>query len=347
MKIKLDFVSKAGIIDLEQNFSGGKTMKNKLKVLAIVLSLMMLVACGGAGGGGTEFISIATGGISGTYYPLGGALATVLNSADINVEANAQSTGASVENINLINSDEAEIAFVQNDVAFYAKEGTYHFEESGAIDSIRGLTAVYPEIIQIVARKDSGINSVEDLAGKRVGVGSAGSGTEINASQILDAYGMDYDDFAKTDYLSFAESAEGIQNGQLDAAFITASSPTAAITELSTTMDIAIVPLDADKIDKLTSDYSFYRPIDIDTSEYLNMDADSVPSVAVECILVVNESMDDDLAYDITKALFEDLDTMKGAHARGNDITLDSAMEGMSIELHPGAARYLEENGIN
>ena len=287
------------------------------------------------------FMSVATGGTGGTYYPLGGALSNILNNAGVNYTATAQATGASKENVELVTREDAEIAFIQNDVAYHAVNGTDTFEGEKK-PSLRGLCCLYPEIVQIVASDDSGIKTIDDLKGKRVAVGSPGSGVEVNVKQILDIHGITYDDLGKVDYLSFAEAADQIKSGQIDATFLTAAIPSSAITELATTHDVHLVPIAEDKAEALIAKYPFYVNLHITPSEYKGQD-EEISVVAVQSMLAVDERMADEDAYNIVKLLFENLDTMKESHARGGDIALDKALDGMSIEVHPGAQKYFDE----
>lgn len=340
--------------------------RNRKIALLIIAMLMLglLVACGGGGDtgdagetsddGGSDvvesgFISVATGGTGGTYYPLGGALANILNNSDMGVEATAQATGASVENVELIHNGDAEVAFIQNDISYYAYNGIELFDESDGQEKreytdIRGLATLYPEVIQIIAADNSGIESVEDMAGKRIAVGDRGSGTEVNARQILEIHGLVYDDLGKTDYLSFKEATDQIKNGQIDAAFVTAAIPSSSVTELATTHDIHLVPVTEEKANELIEKYPYYTYLDIDTTPY-GMD-EEVPAVAIQAMLIVSENMSEDTAYAIVKNLFENLDEIEASHARGKDITLESALDGMSIDLHPGAQKYFDEQGM-
>lgn len=287
------------------------------------------------------FMSVATGGTGGTYYPLGGALSNILNNAGVNYTATAQATGASKENVELVTREDAEIAFIQNDVAYYAVNGTDTFEGEKK-PSLRGLACLYPEIVQIVASDDSGIKTIDDLKGKRVAVGSPGSGVEVNVKQILDIHGITYDDLGKVDFLSFSEAADQIKSGQIDATFLTAAIPSSAITELATTHDVHLVPIAEDKAEALIAKYPFYVNLHITPSEYKGQD-EEISVVAVQSMLAVDERMADEDAYNIVKLLFENLDTMKESHARGGDIALDKALDGMSIEVHPGAQKYFDE----
>ncbi|HLS54403.1 MAG TPA: TAXI family TRAP transporter solute-binding subunit, partial [Tissierellaceae bacterium] len=306
-----------------------------LLVLVLVASLM--VGCGqnadkpadggsGTGGGETVYVNIATGGTGGVYYPLGGALAKVYNDKLDNISANSQSTGASVENIGLILDDEAQIAFIQNDITYYAAEGIEMFEDKGKAEDLRGMAIWYPEVIQIVATKGSGIETVEDLKGKKVAVGAPGSGTEANARQILEAHGITYDDI-QADYLSFDEASTNLQDGNVDAAFVTAGLPTAAIVELTTSTDVVIVPIESGVIADLSAEYPFYTEVVIEAGTYKDQ-AEDVTTTAVMAMLVVHKDMDEDLAYELTKAMFENKDIIDETHDRGKDLQLETALEG-------------------
>lgn len=344
----------------------------KKKLIALIMAIAIiattLTACGGstntkeatnnkateetaqAEGGTTAeglmetkggFMSVATGGTGGTYYPLGGALSNILNNAGVNYTATAQATGASVENVELVTRGDAEIGFIQNDVAYYAANGTDTFEGNQK-PSLRGLCCLYPEVVQIAASDESGIETIDDLKGKKVAVGAPGSGVEVNVKQILEVHGITYDDLGKVDYLSFAEAADQIKSGQIDAAFITAAIPSSAFTELATTHDIHLVPIAEDKAAELIEKYPFYVNLHITPKEYKGQDKE-LSLVAVQSMLVVDEKMADEDAYNTVKLLFENLDTMKESHARGGDIALEKALDGMSITVHPGAQKYFDE----
>ena len=330
-------------------------MKKNLSLLLAVILIVSLVGGCSSGGDDTNgdtgtkpeniFISIATGGTGGTYYPLGGAIAKIFNENVEGVTANAQSTGASVENINLISQGEAEVGFVQNDVTYYAWTGTETFQDKEKVTNIRGMAMLYPEVIQIIVTKDSGIKSVEDLKGKKVAVGAPGSGTEVNARQILAEYGITYDDLGKADYLSFNEASDQLKNEQIDAAFVTAAIPTSAVTEVTQTADIVLVSLDKDKLESLKEKYPFYTEVTIPKDSYKNQTEDVI-AAAVMAMLIVPEDLDEDLVYNMTKSIFENRQVIIDTHDKGNDIKLETALEGMPIDLHPGAEKYYVEQGI-
>lgn len=331
-------------------------MSKKVLALAIaaVLILVMLAGCGGGkstpapeNGGEQEeakpqeqiFLNIATGGTAGTYYPLGGALSEIWNKNIPGVNSTAQSTGASVANINLLKEGKADIIMVQNDITYYAANGVELFEEK--YEDIRGLAILYPETVQMVTLGNKGINSIADLKGKRVAVGAAGSGAEANARQILNAAGITYDDITEQ-YLSFAEAANNLKDGNIDAAFLTAGFPTAAVTDIAAQHDLKLIALDDALIEKLTTDYPYYTKIVIPAGTYSGVDED-IQTVAVQAMLAVKSDMDEDLAYNLVKQMYDNLDRIKAAHSVGELIKPETGTEGMPIELHPGAQKYFDE----
>lgn len=332
----------------------------KFKFIAVLMCFVLIAAMtiGCSSEGGSEetttegenreemFLSVATGGTSGTYYPLGGAIANIITNNVEGVNAQAESTGASVENATLLQNSETDLALIQNDIVYYASTGTTieAFENEGAYDNVKGLGVLYPEVIQLVAAADAGISSVEDLAGKNVAVGAPGSGTEANARQILEVHGLTFEDLGKADYLSFAEASDQLKNNQIDAAFVTAGVPTAAITEVSTTSDVVIVPIEGEKIQELSKEYPFYTEYAVPAGSYKGQD-EEVPTAAVMAMLAVRGDLEEDVVYDITKSIFDNLDTVANSHEKGKEVSLETANKGMSIDLHPGALKYYEEVG--
>ncbi|MDH5163122.1 TAXI family TRAP transporter solute-binding subunit [Heyndrickxia oleronia] len=314
----------------------------------IMLSLsMILAACGGEkkssgdakGDSKVKLLTIATGGTGGTYYPLGGMMGKIIKD-ETGINADVITSGASSENMAILKDNKADIAFTQTDIVSYATKGELMFDGK-KIDSLKGLGTLYPETIQIVTTK-SDIKSVEDLKGKVVSVGAAGSGTRANAEQILEAYGMSFDDIKVRD-LSFDDSTAGIQDGSIDAAFITAGTPTSAVEGLSATDTVSIVPIDADKADALIEKYPFYIKDEVPADTYKIKEA--VPTIAVLSMLVVREDLPEDVVYKVTKAIYENTDKIK--HSKAQFIKAESALNGMSIDLHPGAKKYFDEKGIS
>ncbi|MGJ8455194.1 TAXI family TRAP transporter solute-binding subunit [Pseudothermotoga sp. U03pept] len=289
------------------------------------------------------FLTIATGGTAGVYYPLGAAMADIWTRNLKNVNASAQSSGASVANVNLLKNKDVDVIFVQNDVAFYAYSGIELFKDN-PYKSIRGLATLYPETIQIVALADKGINSVYDLKGKRVAVGAAGSGTEVNARHILMAAGITYSDI-KVQYLSFAEAADNLKNENIDAAFVTAGHPTAAIIDVAAVKKITIIPVDEKIVQILQKNYPFYTKIVIPAGTYKGVDRDT-ETVAVKAMLAVREDLSADLVYEMLKTMYANQKRLIEAHAKGEMILPETGKEGMSIPLHPGAERFFKEMGL-
>ena len=330
-------------------------MRIRSTAAAVAAAALLLTGCSDSGsdaGGDSsnsassgessvDFVTIATGGTSGPYYQIGAAMSQVLGDT-LGADASVQASGASVENIQLLTDGRAEVAFAMGDATRQAIEGTGPFEGKDALKDLQAITALYPNFVQIVTTKSSGITSVEDLKGKRVGVGDQNSGVELNAQMILEAHGMSYDDINQ-DYLSYADSIDQIKNGQTDAAFVTSGLPNSSVMDLVTTDDVVIVPIEGEGMEKLQEKYPFFESDAIPGGTY--DEAEDVPTASITNQLLVSPSLDDDQVYEITKALFENLDQIQGAHNAAKQITLDSVEDGLATELHPGARRYFEEVG--
>ena len=328
-------------------------MKNKswLLVAAFAVLAVILAACGGGddnaaddkdkGGDGEKpkFLSLLTGGTSGTYYPLGGGIAKIIVD-ETGIQTDALSSNASADNIMALRDGQAELAFAQTDVATYAYEGINAFE-GDKIEDVVALGALYPETVQIITTEKSGIQSVEDLKGKKVSVGAPGSGAYINAEQILELHGLSMDDI-QAQKLDFGESAGGIKDGNIDAAFITAGTPTGAVEELQATADVVVVPIAKDKVDELVEQYPYYAPETIPAGTYGLKE--EVDTVAVLAMLVVRDDVAEDVVYDITKALYENADNI--AHDKAKFIKKEDALNGIGIPVHPGAQKYYDEVGV-
>ena len=281
--------------------------------LIAVMTAALLVGCGSESSQ-KKFLNIATGGTAGTYYPIGGAMAEILNKEIPGMNASAQSTGATVANINMLKDNSVDLAIVQNDITYYAVNGTEMFQDK-KVDNIRGIASLYPETCQFVTLDKSGIKSIKELKGKRVAVGAAGSGAEANARQILEAYGITYNDI-DVQYLSFAEGASALKDGNVDAAFLTAEA--------------------------LIAKYPFYTKTTIPAGTYAGFDED-VPTISVMAMLVATDKVDDKMGYDIAKAIFTNLDRLQAAHSVGKLITKDTALTGMSLPMNAGAEKFFKE----
>ena len=316
----------------------------KILSLAVAVLLAAAVLCSCSKAGGKKDYILATGGTSGTYYPFGGAIANIWNSKIENMNVTAQATGASAENLRLINKGEAEYAIVQNDVMDYAYNGTDLFAGE-KLTNLATIGTMYPEVVQIAVSEKSGIKSVADFKGKRISVGDAGSGVEFNAKQILEGYGLTFDDIKKSN-LSFKESAEGIQNGTLDGCFITAGVPNSALQELAFTAGLILIPIEKTAADKICAKYGFYTYTTIPGGTYKGTD-DDTPALAIKATLAVSSKLDEDTVYEMTKALFENLDELARGHAKGKEVSSESAITGVSVPFHPGAKKYFKEIGLN
>jgi TRAP transporter TAXI family solute receptor len=320
-------------------------MKKTLKTLLVTAALTAGLASGVVNAQERVFFGIATGGTGGTYYPLGGMLAQVIsNSGEVNgkkLSATAETGNASVSNAGLLGRGAIESAFVAADVLDAAYNGKNQFEGK-AITNLRALGALYPETVQLVAQP--GVNRFEDLKGKSVSSGSPGSGQWQLLGDLLTAHGMTRDDI-KEDYSSFSQSAEKLKDGNLDASLITAGSPTSSIVELSNGHDVNIVPLNGAAIKKLQITQPYYASTLLPAGTYKGIDKD-VETLAVRAIWATHADLSEDIAYAVTKALYENIDTLAKVHVKGKEISLETALESVSIPLHPGAERYYREKGI-
>lgn len=314
----------------------GKLKKVFLAGMAVIVTAAIFTGCGGED---KKFINIGTGGTAGTYYPIGGAMAEILNKDIKGVNASAQSTGASVANINMLKDGSVDLAIVQNDITYYAVNGTEMFADK-KVDTLKGIATLYPETCQFVTLEASGIKSIADLKGKRVAVGAAGSGAEANARQILETYGITYSDI-DAQYLSFSEGASALKDGNVDAAFLTAGYPTASVQDIASQNPVALLPIDDDRAEALISKYPFYTKTTIPAGTYGF--ANETKTVSVMAMLVANDKVDDALGYDIAKALFSNLDRLQASHSVGKLITKEGALKGMPIPMNVGAEKYFKE----
>ena len=290
-----------------------------------------------------EFINVLTGGTSGVYYPLGVALSQIYGKALPNTKTSVQATKASAENLNLLQAGRGEIAFTLGDSLNEAWKGN---EEAGfktPLKKLRGVAAIYPNYIQIVAAADSGIKSLADLKGKRIAVGAPKSGTELNARDIFRGAGMSYKDFAKVEYLPFGESVELMKNRQIDATLISAGLGVAAVRDLASAVPIVIVPIPPEVVARIGEPAYLIGTIPAET--YKGQGA-AVPSVAVQNFLVSHEGVPAETVYAMTKSMFDNLDQLGAAHAAAKAIRKESAATGMPVTLHPGAEKYYREAGI-
>ena len=311
---------------------------SKLMAAAIAVAAILSVPAVGA----QQFINVLTGGTSGVYYPLGVAIGKIFSDKIPDVKTQVQATKASVENLILLQQGRGEIAFTLGDSLKAAWDGD---EEAGfkhKLDKLRTIGAIYPNYIQIVATAESGIKTLADLKGKSLSVGAPKSGTELNARAILGAAGLSYKDIGKVEYLPFAESIDLMKNRQLDATLQSAGLGVASLKDLSTSTEIAMVSVPKEVVDKIGPPFV---PVIVPANTYSGQDKD-VPTAAVVNYLVTSSAVSDDLAYQMTKLVFESLPELANSHAAGKEIRLEAAALGSPVPLHPGAIRYYREKGL-
>ena len=310
------------------------------KVIAAAVAVVAVLSAPAARA--QAFINVLTGGTSGVYYPLGVAIGKIYSDKIPNVKTQVQATKASVENLILLQNGKGEIAFALGDSLKAAWEGD---EEAGfktKLDKLRTIGAIYPNYVQIVATADSGIKTLADLKGKSLSVGAPKSGTELNSRAILGAAGLSYKDIGKLEYLPFAESVDLMKNRQLNATLQSAGLGVASLKDLSTSTDITVVSVPKETVEKLGPPFV---PVLIPANTYTGQDKD-VPTAAVINYLVTSSAVSDDLAYQMTKLIFESLPELANSHAAGKEIKLESAAMGSPVPLHPGAIRFYREKGL-
>ncbi len=308
-------------------------------VAAVVAAATVLAAPAAQAQG---FINVLTGGTSGVYYPLGVAIGKIFTDNIPDVKTQVQATKASVENLILLQQGRGEIAFTLGDSLKAAWEGDEEAGFKARLDKLRTIGAIYPNYIQIVATADSGIKTLADLRGKSLSVGAPKSGTELNSRAILAAAGLSYKDIGKVEYLPFAESVDLMKNRQLDATLQSAGLGVASLKDLSTSTEISVVSVPKAVVDKIGPPFV---SVMIPANTYTGQDKD-VPTAAVINYLVTSSAVSDDLAYQMTKLIFESLPELANSHAAGKEIKLETAALGSPVPLHPGAIRYFREKGL-
>ncbi|MCP1846515.1 MULTISPECIES: TAXI family TRAP transporter solute-binding subunit [Bradyrhizobium] len=313
-------------------------MNSKLMAAAIVAASVLSAPVAQA----EQFINVLTGGTSGVYYPLGVAMGKIYGDKIPGVKTQVQATKASVENLVLLQQGRGEIAFTLGDSLKAAWEGDAEAGFKNKLDKLRTIGAIYPNYIQIVATAESGIKTLADLKGKSLSVGAPKSGTELNSRAILAAAGMSYKDLGKVEYLPFAESVDLMKNRQLNATLQSAGLGVASLKDLSTSSEITVVAVPKETVDKIGPPFV---SVIIPANTYTGQDKD-VPTAAVVNYLVTSSAVSDDLAYQMTKLVYESLPELANAHAAGKEIKLEAAATGNPVPLHPGAIRYYKEKGL-
>ena len=313
-------------------------MKRYLKV-ACMMFAMLFAFCGCAG---RERMMFGTGGTAGTYYAYGGVLAQYITNY-AGVKVTAVSTGASKANIQSIQDGDFQLGFTQNDVMAYAWEGTKTFEADGPVHDFRVLGGLYDETVQLITM-DENITKVEDLRGKSVSIGEAGSGVYFNAIDVLEAADITLDDI-KPQYQSFEASKEALKDGKIQAAFIVAGAPTTAITELATTNGVYLINIDGDFRDKIIQSCPYYSPLQIPANTYPKQ-TEPIETITVKATVIVSANLDADTVYNMTSAIFDNAEAIAVENAKGKELVVEEAVKGMTAPFHEGAARYYKEHGI-
>jgi TRAP transporter TAXI family solute receptor len=322
-----------------------KMINKKWFGICLIVVLALAFALGPVHAGKRRFVSIASGWVTGAYYPFAGAVSRVAwkSLKEQNIKVTAESSGASVANAKLIRTGDTDFALLQNDIASYAYYGKKGMFDK-PIKNLLGCMTLYPETIQIVARKESNIKSVKDLKGKRVSIGPLGSGTTENAKQILAAWGISLDDI-QAQQLKTQQAADYMVDGRLDAYFATTAVGAAVIIDTHVRVSAMIVPVKGRNAKKLMKKYAFYAKDTVPTGAYKGIDK-PVETVAVMAMMVARADLEDDIVYAIIKATYEDLAQVKKAHAKFKGIDVKNSQMGMSVPLHPGAKRYFKEVGV-
>ena len=298
----------------------------------LIASMIMAAGCG------SKDLTLATGNQVSSFQRFGVAIAEILSQSGIPVVA--QTTEGSVNNVQLLRDKQVDLAFVQNDVAFYAENGIEMFKDQ-PVQNLRGIATLYPLSCHIVTLASSQITDIESLRGRKISVGGEGRADVSNARQILDAYGISFEDI-EPHHLLQLESIEALRNGEIDAAFFTTVAPAPFLNEFAIQNQIRLIPIEDQVIDTLTKKYPYYTKTIFPAGTYQGIDVD-ISSVAVRSMLVTTNRLYDDEVYEITRAIFQNTDRLKSVHELGKVIRKDSALSGMSIQIHEGSSQYFNE----
>ncbi|MDF1716636.1 MAG: TAXI family TRAP transporter solute-binding subunit [Antarcticimicrobium sp.] len=319
-------------------------VKTTLMGIAAVVTVGM---AGGASAQDQQFITIGTGGVTGVYYPTGGAICRLVNKGrkEHGIRCSVESTGGSVYNTRTIRQGELDFGVVQSDVQKAGLDGTGAFADDGAYPDLRALFSVHPEPMHLMARADAGINSVEDLKGKKVNIANPGSGTRVLAETLMKYSGISPDDFALAAELKSSEQSAALCDGKIDATIWAAGLPNGSSQEATSSCDVKIIALDGANIDKLLADNSAYAAATIPGGMYPG-NADDVPSWGPKATFVTSAQTPDEVVYAVVSAVFDNFEDFKKLHpAFGRLKEAEMIKDGLSAPLHPGAEKYYKERG--
>jgi len=313
-----------------------------MKRICLIMILCMTVALAGPVAAKTTFIGIGTGGTGGIYYPYGGGVAEIWSKYVPGIQAVAEVTGASVENVKLADKGETVIGEVMGDVADAGFNGLGKFK--GKKHDILSMAVMYPNLLQVVTLKNSGITNIEQVKGKRISSGSPGSGTNFMAEAVLKAVGIPLDSF-KDSRLSFTETANALRDGTIDVGFWSVGPGTSSILDLATTHDIVIIPITPEQTQKVLAANDTYASVDLAGGVYRGVDK-PVPTIGVWNVMICQKSLAEDMVYKLVAALYEHNDYLRKIHPSAAYTTPENAVKYSPIPLHPGTVKYLKENGI-
>jgi TRAP transporter TAXI family solute receptor len=293
-----------------------------------------------------EFVTIGTGGVTGTYYPTGGAICRLVNQykKETKIRCSVESTGGSVYNVNTIKNGELDFGIVQSDIAYQSSTGTVQFE-GNKIEKLRSVMAIYPELFTLVARKDANINNIMDIKGKRINLGNPGSGNEATALALFDVLGIKKSDLAFAGALKAAEMPDGIRDNKIDGYFYMVGHPTANIKDASNSVDVKIVPITGEKVDAFVKANPYFAQADVPGGVYKGNDAPT-PTFGVKAVLVASTDVSDKAVYTVVRAILENFEEFKTLHPAYAHITKESLLDGLSAPLHEGAKKYYKEAGL-
>lgn len=325
-----------------KEFQGSKKLLTVLLLICIVLCMVVFGFTASVESARKYNLIIGTGGVGGTYFPLGGALARIWTRDLPDVNVSAQSTGASVENTKLIERGEIELGLTQNDLAEYAYKKLYMFDQE--YKRMQAIARIFPEPIQVFIRKGLGIKSISDLKGKRVSVSYAGSGSTANCEQILGVFGITFDDI-KAEHLANPDAADRMRDGLLDAAFVTTGVPNATFQEMAISTDIDVLSFSDEEFKKIVDTYPFFSRYILPANSYQGQTSDA-QTVSVHAILVCQKELEEELVYNLTKTMWEEREAIGGMIAAAKQMDPENPLLGITIDVHPGAKKYYEETGM-
>ena len=293
-----------------------------------------------------DFVTIGTAGVTGTYFPTGGAICRMVNERkkEFNLRCSVESTGGSVYNVNMINSDELDLGISQSDTAYQAYNGKGVFEGK-PIRTLRSVIAIYPELLAFVVKKDANIKSITDIKGKKINIDVPGSGTRMSSDLVLESYGIKYDDLLLVNELKSSEGPTMLKDNKVDGYFFMVGHPTANIKDAANSVAIDLVNIDNAQIDKIIETHPYYAAGIISKEFYNGIDHDTT-SIGVKAVLVTSDKMDEKVIYNITKTILDNFETFKEIHPAYKTITKASLLEGLSVPQHPGAVRAFKEAGL-